>query len=148
MRSLRLCGEKIVYASSSNIGGVMEVNELADIDSAQKMDWPDLLERVMGNEDLAWRLLDIFIADLPSRIGKLRSAERDKKYKEMQAASHALKGTAANVGAKALQKAALALEKAAQSENADQVAFMLGIVEDHSRKFLEALPERPASEIE
>jgi CheY-like chemotaxis protein len=75
-----------------------------------------LLERLMGDEELAADILAGFLDDAPQQIGVLREAVDHGDAQRVAGQAHTLKGAAGNIGAFALQQAAAALE-AAGKEN-------------------------------
>jgi CheY-like chemotaxis protein len=78
-------------------------------------DRQELIERVMGNEDIARRVADRFVSDIPAQLaalsGAIEGADRDRAH----AIAHSIKGAAANVSAVALSRITAALEAAAKS---------------------------------
>ena len=72
-----------------------------------------LLQRLMGDRELARAIIEAFVEDMPRQLAALEPhvAEGDTKAAELRA--HSIRGAAANVGSVALQRAALAMEEAA-----------------------------------
>lgn len=80
----------------------------------------DLLERVMGNEELARRLARSFVDGMPKQLSALASAIVNSDAKATRFAAHSIKGVAANVSCMALRDLAFNLEQlSASSVNAD-----------------------------
>ncbi|MBF0229780.1 MAG: response regulator [Desulfamplus sp.] len=73
-------------------------------------DSAELLDRVMGDEELATSLVKIFLADTPNEIAKLQEAVEKKDIKEVAANAHKLKGAAAIIGSAALKQVAEDIE--------------------------------------
>lgn len=65
---------------------------------AQAFDSADLLERMMGNEDLARRVVRRFLSDAPRQLAALAEAVSQSDAEAARLAAHSLKGAAANVG--------------------------------------------------
>lgn len=91
------------------------VIEVEMFDEALLMDYLD------GDEKMAAEILEIFLQDVPSRIRQLEIAVHQGNFNDIKVISHTLKGSAANIGAHAIQKEALALEKAAGTRDAEGV---------------------------
>jgi len=87
--------------------------------------WEAMLERLLGDEELADAVLQGFVPDILQQIKLLREiVERgDTHATERQA--HTIKGALANVGADAARDVALALENAARAEDMATVATLL-----------------------
>ena len=71
---------------------------------------PDLLASLDGDHELLEELATIFLGDYPARFAAIRSAVEQRDAGALQAAAHALKGSAANFGAPAAIDAAERLE--------------------------------------
>ena len=71
---------------------------------------PDLLASLDGDHELLEELATIFLSDYPARFAAIRSAVEQRDAGALQAAAHALKGSAANFGAPAAIDAAERLE--------------------------------------
>ena len=81
-----------------------------------------MLDRLMDDENLAQKLIEIFLVDTPSQIAKLRRYldAADSTGAELQV--HSVKGAAACVGGEALRTLAFEMEKAAKVGDLDSVA--------------------------
>jgi HPt (histidine-containing phosphotransfer) domain-containing protein len=69
-----------------------------------------LLTRVDGDMTLLNQVVGIFLADYPNMLSKIEEAVASSDPKELEASAHALKGSAASLGANRLSIAALKLE--------------------------------------
>jgi len=80
-----------------------------------------MLDRMMGDEDLARMVTETFLDDAPKQIEALRGflAAGDVSGTERQA--HTIKGAAANIGGEALRELAFKMEKTARAGNLDEV---------------------------
>jgi two-component system sensor histidine kinase/response regulator len=83
----------------------------------QVIDRTEALERVEGDVDLLRELVQIFLEDLPERVGEIRAALAARDTQILARAAHSLKGSAANISAIAVSDAARRLEKAAQESD-------------------------------
>ncbi|MHB8773217.1 MAG: response regulator [Syntrophales bacterium] len=76
-------------------------------------DRPGMLDRMMGDEDLARTILECFLADIPDQIGSLRASLEAGDAAAAERQAHAIKGAAANIGGERLRQTALTVETAA-----------------------------------
>ena len=76
-----------------------------------------MMPRLMDDEDLARKLIEVFLDDIPKQIESLRAylAAGDVKGAERQA--HTIKGASANLGGEVLRAVAFEMEKAAKVGN-------------------------------
>jgi CheY-like chemotaxis protein/HPt (histidine-containing phosphotransfer) domain-containing protein len=74
-------------------------------------DADDLVERMMGNEDLARRIARSFVDSMPGQLAALADAIGRSDPRGTMLAAHTIKGAAANAGGVSLQKLAGKLEK-------------------------------------
>jgi len=74
-----------------------------------------LLERVMGDEDLARELGTGFLLDMPEQIAKLAAALQANDSRRAELHAHSIKGAAATMGAEALRETAGRIERAART---------------------------------
>ena len=88
------------------------------------------MERVGGDNALARELLEMFKADCPARLAALRAALEAGDMDGVRSAAHEIKGTAANMSAKAVVAAAVRAEQAARDDDASAVGQALRELED------------------
>lgn len=74
-------------------------------------DGSDLVDRMMGDEDLARLVVATFIEDMPRQLAALAQALGSADAPAMQMGAHSIKGAAANVGEPSLRALAAQLEK-------------------------------------
>jgi HPt (histidine-containing phosphotransfer) domain-containing protein len=81
---------------------------------------------MMSDRELAWIVIEAFLADGPGQIqdlqGFLRSGDIDSSRRQ----THSIKGGAATVGAERLRKTAYAMEEAADAGNLRFVQDAMG----------------------
>jgi len=84
-----------------------------------------MLKRLMDDEELAAKIIEVFLADMPRQIEALRGylQARDAAGAERQA--HTIKGAATNLGGKALQALAFEMEKAGNAGDLDGMTARL-----------------------
>jgi PAS domain S-box-containing protein len=74
-----------------------------------------LLERLMGDEELAQTVLGHFLEDIPHQIRTLRDLLDAENTAGVERQAHTIKGAAANIGAEALRAVALQMEEAGKT---------------------------------
>ena len=103
------------------------------------LDREALMERVDGDEEMYAEVMDTFLEDAPRQIGRLEAAVDAGDPALVARHAHALKGSAANVGAIALQQAAIAAERAGESRDLDQAARVVQLVVDEFQRLRKLL---------
>ncbi len=93
-----------------------------------------MLDRMLGDEELAREILECFLADIPDQLGSLRKSLESGDASAAERQAHAIKGAAANVGGERLRQTALAIETAAGAGNL--TAARAGIAELERQFFL------------
>ncbi len=78
-----------------------------------------MLERLMGDEDLAGTIVQGFLEDIPRQIQALKDLLEAGDVPGAERQAHTIKGASANVGAEALREVAFKTEKAAKSRDLD-----------------------------
>jgi len=90
----------------------------------------DFLNRLMGDEDLADEILDVFMDDAPRKITAIKKAINNGDTLSVQNEAHALKGASANIGALALQKIAYQIEIAGGEKDLDKSLSLIQKISD------------------
>jgi len=85
--------------------------------SEQILDVDDFMERVQGDKDLFFELLDIFIEDFHPKIQTLKEAFTNKDHETIEHVSHFLKGSCGNISAESLRIIFQELEKNSKDDN-------------------------------
>jgi PAS domain S-box-containing protein len=81
------------------------------VSTAAGFDREGLLERVMGNRELACRIVRGFVKDMPGQIALLAQAVSEGDSKQVRLLAHSIKGAAASVGGLDMRQAAWKLEQ-------------------------------------
>jgi PAS domain S-box-containing protein len=76
-----------------------------------------MLERMMNDEDLAQKIIDVFLEDIPQQIQALRTLLKTGDVSNAKRLAHSIKGASANVGGERLRAIALEIEKTTCSED-------------------------------
>jgi len=84
-----------------------------------------LIERVMGEEELARKLIGIFLADIPKQVRSLRERIENSDAEKISWYSHKVKGSSANIGAMALSNIAAKMDEASKDGRLDEVTTLL-----------------------
>jgi signal transduction histidine kinase/CheY-like chemotaxis protein/HPt (histidine-containing phosphotransfer) domain-containing protein len=103
-------GAALPSANSDRIAPAQsELPDLCQFDRA------GFIERLMGNQDLARRVAEAFVAGMPEQLSALAEAVGNSNAQATRYAAHAIKGAAANVGCMGIRNRASKLEQAAES---------------------------------
>ncbi len=93
---------------------------------AQKVfDREALLDRVMGDEEAARDIVEMFLADVPVQVALLEKALADGDAVVAERQAHSIKGSAANVGALRLRDVSFKAQEAAREGNLSGVVLLL-----------------------
>lgn len=79
------------------------------VDITVLQQYRDLQEE--GDPDIVTELIDTFFGDVPSRLSGIREAVNSGNPTQLEREAHTLKGSSANLGAKALSAISYELEK-------------------------------------
>ena len=94
-----------------------------------------LLSRLGGNESLVEKFVAMFFASADEHLALLRQAAETGDTEQIRAKAHAIKGSAANVGAMSLSEAASALGKAIREEQFTEQPLLLARLEEQYALF-------------
>ncbi|MFO7917244.1 MAG: PAS domain S-box protein [Anaerolineae bacterium] len=97
---------------------------------AEVFDRADLLERLDGDEEIARKVIKVFLEDAPRRLAVLEDALEKGDAALVQRQAHTLKGAASNLAAPALQAAALRVEEAAEADDLSRAASRFEALEE------------------
>ena len=78
-------------------------------------DAEDLVERLMGNQDLAIRVAGAFLDSMPQQLAALADAIAGSDAEATRLLAHSIRGAAANVGGETVREIALKLENLGES---------------------------------
>ncbi len=117
-------------------GGLAKGDEAAD---KSVFDGDALLRRLMGDRQLAGRVLKGFLEDVPSQLNKLRLRldEEDANGARMQA--HIIQGAAATVAAECLHATALEMERAGADGRLDRCVALFPLAAEEFEKYKSTL---------
>ncbi|MGE0434814.1 MAG: Hpt domain-containing protein [Planctomycetota bacterium] len=98
-----------------------------------------LRELEKPGENLVGEIVDLFISDVPRRLGRLSTAIATGDIKVVGEMAHSIKGSCGNIGAIALQSLCQTLETAAKADAAPDAAAQYDRIEAEFRVVREAL---------
>jgi len=98
-------------------------------------DGDSLLQRLMGDRELACEILNGFFDDAPCQLAILQSRIEQSDFPGLKLQAHTLKGSAATVGAEALRASAKALEMAATAGQLDLCRKLLPDAIEQLKRF-------------
>lgn len=93
--------------------------QAAATNASRLLDRAELLQRMAGDEDLAWQLYRFFVQQAFSTLQQLEASLALEDFELLRTRAHTLKGEAANAGAHLVREAALQLEQAARKSEMD-----------------------------
>ena len=108
--------------------------EQARADSAAFRD-VELLERLMGDRELAGMIVREFLASAPAQLNGLRERVEQGDFAGLLARAHGLKGSAATVSAENLRALALALEGAGKAKELERCSELVRSAEEEVEQF-------------
>ncbi|MTW22423.1 response regulator [Allochromatium palmeri] len=91
----------------------------------------DMLERVMGDRDIACEVIEQFLLDAPTRLQELRACQESGDQVEVRRKAHSLVGLAANISASRLQGLASTLEELSDRDRSRAEVERLVELMDH-----------------
>jgi HPt (histidine-containing phosphotransfer) domain-containing protein len=109
-------GWRIAVATNGHQQQFIPMPQELPTQESAPIDVRELLERCMGNIDLAERVLSKLESQFQADITELERAYSEKNDKRIASVAHRLKGSAANIAAHDLQKCAAEIEDLARQE--------------------------------
>jgi len=91
-------------------------------DTAEVFSPSELLDRLMGDAELAHVIIEGFLGDIPGQIAKLKGFVQSGDREAATRQAHTIKGASANIGAAALRQAACELEEMGQDDDMAGIA--------------------------
>jgi CheY-like chemotaxis protein/HPt (histidine-containing phosphotransfer) domain-containing protein len=107
----------------------------------QVFDKAGMMARLMGDEDLARRVVAVFLEDIPRQIEVLKGYREAGDVASAELQAHSIKGASGNVGGEALRAVAFELEKAAKASNLESITARLPELEIQFARLKESLSE-------
>ena len=88
-----------------------------------------LLEMVGGDPDFVDELIDTFLGDAPQQLAELRAAVASGSPADAVRPAHTLKGTAATIGARAVEATSRSIEEGARAGSMDALEAQVAELE-------------------
>lgn len=88
-----------------------EADALTSDATSSTFDRDGFVERLMGNQPLAKKILRRFVEDMPLQLALLAEAVENHDAKQVRLVAHSIKGAAANVGGLEVREIAWELEQ-------------------------------------
>jgi CheY-like chemotaxis protein/HPt (histidine-containing phosphotransfer) domain-containing protein len=101
----------------------------------------ELIDRVVGDEELAEDIITEFLEDMPLQIKEFKEFVQNKQADKAGFLAHRIVGAAGNLSAKAINEVAYAMEKAANSDNMDQLNSLIPELESQFELIKKAIGE-------
>ncbi len=120
------CGDACTCPSQTAPG---EASPVTLEDAVSHFNKEDLLERLMGDEELACEIIEGFLSDIPQQISSLKDALKEADPPHIQRRAHSIKGASGNVGAIALQELAMQMEEAGKASDLEKSALLLTMLD-------------------
>ncbi len=117
------------WAAESDRSPEMITTRSENRNSAEIFNRTALMDRMMGDEQLAKKIIDRYLLDLPIQIGQLRSAIESADGDRIRFIGHRIRGAAMNLSAPALQEVALEMETAGKICDYPKAAALMETVE-------------------
>ena len=89
-----------------------------------------LIERTMGDEQIAKKIIAIFLKDLPKQINALKEIIEKGEMDNVSWYAHNIKGSSANIGAMALSTVAAEMEKAGNNRKTNEITQIMQELEN------------------
>jgi len=119
------CG-KTPYSKSSPVS----LPAALPVEASVVFDREGFVERLMGNEELAQRIVSGFMDDMPRQLTLLARAVENVDAAALRLVAHSIKGAASNVGGLEVQRIARKLEETAKSGDLSAAAGDLAELSD------------------
>ena len=95
------------------------------------MDSEGLLARMDGDKKLLRRMIELFVADCPKMMTRIRRALRKQDWEALRSAAHAMKGAAGNFSTDGVFRAAREMEEMARQSDRQGALSGLASLEEH-----------------
>jgi HPt (histidine-containing phosphotransfer) domain-containing protein len=106
------------------------------------MDWGELSARCLGNAALIRRVVDAFHQCLDQELQQLYDASQRRDDVQLAHVAHRLKGSAANLGARRIEREAAEIERLAREQAWQQVTDHLARLPDERQLWNAAVDAR------
>jgi two-component system sensor histidine kinase/response regulator len=99
------------------------------------------LRNIGGSEELYHQVLEEYRKENQDTLDRLEAAVSEKRYTDTVQIAHKVKSSSGSIGARSLQDAAMALQKALNEEKEDEIAQLKARFSELLRKLLEEIKQ-------
>ncbi len=110
-----LTAKKVSSGASIQVAAARPDSNSDESDSIAVFDEDAMLERLMGDTDLAAKIIPAFLEDVPSQIHQIKEFLELEDSAGVRCQSHALKGASATIAANAMSAIAYQMEQASEA---------------------------------
>jgi CheY-like chemotaxis protein/HPt (histidine-containing phosphotransfer) domain-containing protein len=122
--------QKIIISNSDNENSAIIAAKNEKRVELCSWDKNALLKRMMGDDYLVKKVVDVFLKEISGQINKLTQLIKIDDFKGAEHQAHTIKGAAGNVGALKIQKLASEIETSAKSGNIESIVSSLPEIEN------------------
>jgi HPt (histidine-containing phosphotransfer) domain-containing protein len=122
--------QKIIISNSDNENSAIIAAKNEKRVELCSWDKNALLKRMMGDDYLVKKVVDVFLKEISGQINKLTQLIKIDDFKGAEHHAHTIKGAAGNVGALKIQKLASEIETSAKSGNIESIVSSLPEIEN------------------
>jgi CheY-like chemotaxis protein/HPt (histidine-containing phosphotransfer) domain-containing protein len=115
------------------------ISKVTPVPQVPIFDKAGLLDRLMGDQELAEKIVEVFLDDIPKQIESLKKALDACDPETFHRVVHSIKGAAANVGGEALRELAAQVEKSCKEGNFESVSDRCSQIESQFSRLKEAI---------
>jgi len=124
-------------AAPTNVTADSHVCKISD--TRVVFDKEGLIDRMMGDREMAETVIEVFLDDIPKQIESLKQAVQDCDIETSERIAHSIKGAAANVGGEALRELAAQIEAACKNRNTEFVGGALDAIQERFIELKQAI---------
>lgn len=111
-----------------------ETNQKNDVWNYEAM-----MERMLQNTSLAYTIINLFLEDVPVQLDNLKDAIETGDLKQIRLYSHAIKGSASNLGGEAMRVTAESIEEYAIKKELKSIESIYPLLETQYKELEELL---------
>jgi len=105
-------------------------------------DYSGMMERFSNDQELAKKVIAIFIEDVPKQLITLKEDLHRGDFKTLEIVAHSMKGAASNLGLEQFRSVAFSIEQAARKGEKASITRDLPILEEHFRSVVAEIKKR------
>ncbi len=117
----------------------VEAKTASAMNSGSRLNTNEVLDRLDGDEELLWELLEIFANDAPKQMDELKKSIDTSDIAVAERLAHTLKSTSANVGADSLKEKAFKIEELTRAKSLNNIHILYDDLENEFKKVMKEL---------